>query len=55
MIASIAWAKDPTFGCEADSNESTDSGIMMPESGRKLVHKEGVELIRDWIQLLKSN
>ena len=35
--------------------ESTDSGIMMPESGRKLVHKEGVELIRDWVQSMESN
>ena len=26
-----------------------DPGAMMPELGRKLVHKEGVELIRQWI------
>ncbi len=30
--------------------ESTDPGIMMPEMGRKLVHTEGVELVRKWIQ-----
>ena len=29
--------------------ESVDSGIMMPELGRRLVHEEGVELIRQWI------
>ena len=29
--------------------ESTDPEIMMPEMGRKLVHKEGVALIREWI------
>ncbi|NNF33593.1 MAG: hypothetical protein HKN68_05770 [Saprospiraceae bacterium] len=29
--------------------ESSDPEIMMPEMGRKLVHKEGVELIREWI------
>ena len=29
--------------------ESTDPGAMMPEVGRQLVHKEGVELIREWI------
>jgi hypothetical protein len=29
--------------------ESTDPGAMMPELGRKLMHKEGLELIRDWI------
>ncbi len=28
---------------------STDPGIMMPELGRKLIHKEGVELIKEWI------
>ena len=26
-----------------------DPGAMMPELGRKLVHKEGVALIRQWI------
>ena len=35
--------------------ESTDPGILMPESGRKMVHKEGVELIRDWILSLEGN
>ena len=29
---------------------STDPGIMMPELGRKLVHKEGVELVKKWIK-----
>lgn len=29
--------------------ESTDPGVMMPEMGRKLVHEEGVELVRRWI------
>lgn len=33
--------------------ESTDPGIMMPEMGRKLVHKEGVELVRTWISEMK--
>ena len=32
--------------------ESTDPGILMPESGRKLVHTEGVELIKNWIKSL---
>ncbi len=35
--------------------ESTDPGILMPESGRKMVHKEGVALIRDWILSLETN
>lgn len=28
---------------------ATDPGIMMPELGRKMVHVEGVELIKEWI------
>jgi hypothetical protein len=30
-----------------------DPGIMMPESGRSLNHKEGVELIEKWIKNMK--
>jgi uncharacterized repeat protein (TIGR03806 family) len=33
--------------------ESTDPAIMMPEMGRKLVHEEGVELVRKWILAMK--
>jgi uncharacterized repeat protein (TIGR03806 family) len=29
--------------------ESTDPGIMMPELGRKLVHEEAMQVIRQWI------
>jgi len=29
--------------------ESTDPGIMMPELGRSMVHKEGLQLIKEWI------
>ena len=29
---------------------STDPGIMMPELGRTMIHKEGLELIREWIE-----
>ena len=32
--------------------ESTDPGIMMPELGRTMIHKEGLELIREWIRNL---
>jgi len=28
---------------------SDDPGIMMPEVGRKLVHEEGLEVVRQWI------
>ncbi len=28
---------------------STDAGIMMPELGKRMIHKEGVELVREWI------
>jgi hypothetical protein len=33
--------------------ESTDPGIMMPELSRKLVHKEGVKLVKEWIRNMK--
>ncbi|MEO1656072.1 MAG: hypothetical protein AAFU64_21200, partial [Bacteroidota bacterium] len=32
--------------------ESQDPGVMMPELSRKMIHKEGVQLIRDWITSL---
>ena len=28
---------------------SSDAGIMMPELGKRMIHKEGVELVREWI------
>lgn len=34
---------------------STDPGIMMPEVGRKLVHEEGLALIKQWINEMDSN
>jgi uncharacterized repeat protein (TIGR03806 family) len=30
--------------------ESSRLGIMMPELGRTMIHKEGVALLRDWVQ-----
>ncbi|GAA0541060.1 SO2930 family diheme c-type cytochrome [Chitinophaga japonensis] len=33
--------------------ESTDPGIMMPELSRKLTHKEGLELVKEWIRQMK--
>ncbi len=32
--------------------ESIDPGIMMPELGRSIVHREGVALVREWIASL---
>ncbi|MCU0448144.1 MAG: hypothetical protein MUE85_24855 [Microscillaceae bacterium] len=32
--------------------ESTDPGVMMPELARKLVHHEGIELIKEWIKAM---
>jgi hypothetical protein len=29
--------------------ESSDPGVMMPELGRRLIHTEGIELIKNWI------
>ena len=34
---------------------STDPGAMMPEIGRKLVHREGIALIRAWISSLDGD
>ncbi len=33
---------------------STDPGIMMPELGKRLVHDEGVKLIREWISAMPA-
>jgi hypothetical protein len=33
--------------------ESMDPGVMMPEIARTLVHKEGVQLIKEWIKQMK--
>lgn len=33
---------------------STDPGAMMPELGRRLVHSEGVQLIRNWIGTMET-
>ncbi len=32
--------------------ESTDPGVMMPEVARKVPHREGIALVRDWIKSL---
>ena len=32
--------------------ESLDLGAMMPELGRATVHREGVELIKAWIEAM---
>jgi uncharacterized repeat protein (TIGR03806 family) len=29
--------------------ESTDAGIMMPELGKRMIHREGADLVRQWI------
>ncbi len=33
--------------------KSTDPGILMPEVGRTIVHTEGVELLKEWIEKLE--
>ncbi|MEZ5559102.1 MAG: SO2930 family diheme c-type cytochrome [Pseudomonadales bacterium] len=35
--------------------QTDDPGSRMPEAGRSLVHREGVQLIRDWIQSLDGD
>ncbi|MGF7217881.1 putative repeat protein (TIGR03806 family) [Spirosoma lacussanchae] len=32
--------------------ESTDPGVMMPEVARKVTHREGVALVREWIRAM---
>jgi hypothetical protein len=32
---------------------SLDPGVMMPESGRALNHKEGIALISSWIETMR--
>jgi hypothetical protein len=34
---------------------SRETGVMMPEQGRGTVHREGVELIREWIASLPGS
>ncbi len=34
--------------------QSTDPGQMMPEPGRTVVHREGLELIREWIRQMSA-
>ncbi|MFL6698067.1 MAG: SO2930 family diheme c-type cytochrome [Vitreoscilla sp.] len=34
---------------------STEGGVMMPELGRNTVHREGVQLIRDWIAAMPGH
>lgn len=34
--------------------DSDDPGVMMPELGRDVVHREGVRLIRDWIAAMEG-
>lgn len=34
---------------------SANPGIMMPELGRKLIHNEGIALIRDWINSMEPS
>jgi len=33
---------------------SLDPGVMMPELGRRIVHREGVELLREWIAAMPA-
>lgn len=34
---------------------SLDPGIMMPELGRKMVHEEGLQLVKDWINSMDKS
>jgi uncharacterized repeat protein (TIGR03806 family) len=45
---------DPDHSILTFRIQSTSPGIMMPQIGRSLVHKEGVALMRDWIASLSG-
>jgi len=45
---------DPDHSILVYRIESTSPGIMMPQIGRSLVHKEGVALVREWIASLSG-
>ena len=45
---------DPDASIIVYRMESDEPGIMMPELGRVIAHKEGVALIRDWIVQLEK-
>jgi uncharacterized repeat protein (TIGR03806 family) len=45
---------DPDHSIMVFRIESTQPGLMMPQIGRSLVHKEGVALIREWISSLSG-
>jgi uncharacterized repeat protein (TIGR03806 family) len=34
---------------------SDDPGVMMPELGKSMIHEEGVELVREWINEMKKS
>ena len=44
-------AAESIFDFRMDSNEPQ---IRMPEIGRTIIHTEGVELVRDWINAMES-
>ena len=41
---------DPDASILAFRMDSDDPSVMMPELGRSVIHREGVALIREWIQ-----
>ncbi|RMG88795.1 MAG: hypothetical protein D6714_00105 [Bacteroidetes bacterium] len=45
---------DPDASILVYRMESLDPGAMMPEVGRRMIHKEGVALIRQWIADMES-
>jgi len=46
---------DPDASVLAFRIDSDDPGVMMPELGRDVVHREGVALIRAWIAAMEKN
>tara|TARA_S200000501_G_scaffold252830_1_gene236915 strand:+ start:776 stop:1030 length:255 start_codon:yes stop_codon:yes gene_type:complete len=44
---------DPKASIMVRRMNSKDPAVMMPDLGRKMIHEEGVDLIRSWITRLE--
>ena len=46
---------EPDQSIIVERTDSDKSAIRMPEVGRNLIHKEGVELLREWISSIEGS
>tara|TARA_A100001011_G_C14129245_1_gene764720 strand:+ start:57 stop:269 length:213 start_codon:yes stop_codon:yes gene_type:complete len=53
FCATETWLISPSSNSQEEIQEAlilAEPGVMMPESGRALLHSEGVDLINEWIE-----